>query len=142
MQKPLDPVLFDWPSDNPALRGSTCADCGATTFPVATRCPKCGSKSVETVDLPTSGTVVTWTTQGFPPSIPYAGDETGRNFEPFGVALVQLGDVVRVEGKLTVSDPDQMDFGMPVELQIIPFYTDTDGDEIMTFAFKPTKESA
>jgi hypothetical protein len=27
---------------------------------------------------------------------------------------------------------------MEVELEIIPFYTDDDGDEIVTFAFAPT----
>ena len=27
---------------------------------------------------------------------------------------------------------------MEVELEIIPFYTDEDGDEIVTFAFAPT----
>ena len=56
---------------------------------------------------------------------------------PFGVGLVQLDDVVRVEARLTESDPAKLDFGMEVELQIVPFYVDADGDEIMTFAFAP-----
>ena len=50
--------------------------------------------------LPRSGTLVAWTTQGFPPGAPYAGP-TGDDFVPFGVGLVQLGDVIRVEGRLT-----------------------------------------
>ena len=90
--------------------------------------------------LPQRGTLVSWTTQGFPPVIPYAGDETGESFTPFGVGLVQLEDVVRVEARLTESDPAKLRFGMDVELEIVPFYVDDQGDEIMTFAFAPTEE--
>jgi len=84
--------------------------------------------------LPRHGTLVSWTTQGFPPSFDYMG---GASFEPYGVGLVQLDDVVRVESRLTESDPEKLDFGMEVELRIIPFYVDGDGNEIMTFAFAP-----
>ena len=52
--------------------------------------------------LPRRGTVIAWTTQGFPPGAPYAGP-TGKDFVPFGVGLVQLGDKVRVEGRLTAA---------------------------------------
>jgi uncharacterized OB-fold protein len=87
--------------------------------------------------LPRRGTLISWTTQGFPPSIDYMGDPTGASFEPFGVGLVQLEDIVRVETRLTESEPERLDFGMEVELRIVPFYTDDDGDEIVTFAFAP-----
>jgi uncharacterized OB-fold protein len=90
--------------------------------------------------LPRRGTLVAWTTQAFPPIVPYAGDETGASFEPFGVGLVQLDDVVRVDVRLTESDPAKLDFGMAVELRIIPFYTDEDGTEILTFAFAPVAD--
>jgi uncharacterized OB-fold protein len=93
------------------------------------------------VALPRRGTLISWTTQGFPPVLPYAGDETGKSFVPFGVGLVQLDDVVRVESKLTESDPARLDFGMEVELVVIPFYTDDEGDEIMTFAFAPVTDT-
>ena len=62
---------------------------------------------------------------------------TGKDFVPFGVGLVQLGDVVRVEGRLTENDPEKLKFGMDVELTMIPFATDADGNEIVTFAFQP-----
>jgi uncharacterized OB-fold protein len=90
--------------------------------------------------LPRRGTLVTWTTQGFPPAVPYAGDETGEAFVPFGVGLVQLGDVVRVEGRLTESDPARLRFGMTMELAVVPFYLDAQGDEILTFAFAPVHD--
>ena len=53
------------------------------------------------------------------------------------MGLVQLEDVVKVEARLTESDPAKLRFGMDVELTIVPFYVDEDGDEIMTFAFAP-----
>lgn len=86
--------------------------------------------------LPRTGTLVAWTTQGFPPGAPYAGP-TGKEFVPFGVGLVQLDDVIRVEGRLTENDPAKLEFGQTVELTMIPFTTDADGNEVVTFAFQP-----
>jgi uncharacterized OB-fold protein len=51
--------------------------------------------------------------------------------------LVQLDDVIRVEGRLTEADPTKLEFGMEVELTMVPFATDDDGNEIVTFAFQP-----
>ena len=136
MQKALAPEISTWPDDDPQLIGSTCGSCGATVFPAQQRCPKCSVGDMSQVLLPRRGTVVAWTTQGFPPGPPYKGP-TGKAFVPFGVGLVELGDVIRVEGRLTENDPAKLEFGVPVELTMIPLTTDDDGDEIVTFAFKP-----
>jgi uncharacterized OB-fold protein len=141
MQKPIADV-FTWPADEPRLIGSRCAACGAVTFPAQPRCPRCSQPDMAQLELPRSGTLVSWTTQGFPPIVPYRGDATGKEFEPFGVGLVQLDDVVRVEARLTESDPEKLDFGMPVELEIVPFYVNDEGDEILTFAFAPVADGA
>ena len=140
MQKPIADV-FTWPDDDPKLIGSRCDDCGATTFPKQSRCPRCSKANMSELLLPARGTLVSWTTQGFPPVVPYAGDATGASFVPFGVGLVQLDDVVRVESRLTESDPAKLAFGMEVELKVVPFYVDEAGDEIVTFAFAPIQES-
>ena len=137
MQKPIADV-FTWPAEEPQLIGSRCTECTAVTFPAQGRCPRCSKATMAELPLPRRGTLVSWTTQGFPPAIDYMNDPTGASFEPFGVGLVQLDDVVRVESRLTESDPAKLDFGMEVELQIIPFYVDADGNEIVTFAFAPT----
>jgi len=136
MQQPIADV-FTWPADEPQLIGSQCESCGSVTFPVQSRCPRCSSPSMAELLLPRRGNLVSWTTQGFPPSFDYVGNPTGAPFEPFGVGLVQLEDVVRVESRLTESDPAKLDFGMEVELQIVPFTVDGDGNEIITFAFAP-----
>ncbi|MGH3849211.1 MAG: Zn-ribbon domain-containing OB-fold protein [Pseudonocardiaceae bacterium] len=136
MQKALAPDISTWPDDNPQLIGSRCGDCGATTFPAQQRCPRCSGATMTELLLPRGGTLVTWTTQGFPPGPPYAGP-TGKAFTPFGVGLVQLGDVIRVEGRLTENDPDKLQFGMDVELTMVPLSTDDEGNEVVTFAFAP-----
>jgi uncharacterized OB-fold protein len=87
--------------------------------------------------LPRRGSLVAWTTQGFVPKLPYAGTESADSFTPFGVGLVQLGDDVRVEARLTENDPDKLQFGMDVELVVVPFFVDEEGDEVLTFAFAP-----
>jgi uncharacterized OB-fold protein len=136
MQKALAPEISTWPDENPQLIGSKCGACGATAFPAQNRCPRCSAADMSEELLPRRGTVVAWTTQGFPPGPPYAG-ATGKDFVPFGVGLVQLEDVIRVEGRLTENDPEKLQFGMDVELTMIPFTTDDDGNEVMTFAFRP-----
>jgi uncharacterized OB-fold protein len=87
--------------------------------------------------LPRRGTLVTWTTQNFVPKFPYAGGQTADTFTPYAVGLVQLGNEVRVEARLTEADPSRLTFGMELELVFVPFYTDDDGNEIVTWAFEP-----
>jgi uncharacterized OB-fold protein len=137
MQKALAPELSTWPDENPQLIGSQCGSCGATTFPKQDRCPRCSKADMSELLLPRRGTVVAWTTQGFLPHPGFAGGQTNETFEPFAVGLVQLGDVVKVEGRLTEPDPDKLQFGMDVELTMFPFFVDEDGAEVMAFAFAP-----
>jgi uncharacterized protein len=131
------PDVFTWPSDEPQLIGGKCGDCAAVAFPLMPSCPRCGATAVERHLLPRRGTLHTWTTQEFLPKEPYAGGETLETFRPYGVGLVQLGDEVRVEARLTEADPNALDFGMAVELAIVPFRTDDDGTQVMTYAFRP-----
>jgi uncharacterized OB-fold protein len=131
------PDVFTWPSDEPQLIGGKCAECAAVAFPLVGSCPRCGATAVERHLLPRRGTLHTWTTQEFLPKEPYASGETIETFRPYGVGLVQLGDEVRVEARLTEADPKALDFGMEVELAIVPFRTDDDGTEVMTYAFRP-----
>jgi uncharacterized OB-fold protein len=103
-------------------------------------CPRCSGPAMTELLLPRRGTLVAWTTQGFPPGPPYAGP-TGDDFVPFGVGLVQLGlgedAVIRVEGRLTENDPGKLQFGQEVELTMVPLTADDEGNEVVTFAFQP-----
>ncbi len=72
-----------------------------------------------------------------PSSPPTRGGQTADTFKPYGVGLVQLEDEVRVEARLTEADPSRLRFGMELRLVFVPFYTDDDGNEIVTWAFEP-----
>ena len=133
---PIAEGLFTWPADAPRLLGSRCSACAEVTFPAQGSCPACMSTRVERTELSPRGTLWTWTVQRFPPpSPPFVGDR--ESFEPFGVGYVELAEGVRVESRLTVNDPSQLEIGMPMELVIEPFDTDADGNERMIFAFAP-----
>ena len=134
------PDVFTWPAEEPQLIGGRCSACGAVTFPQQGSCARCGSVEVEAHLLARRGTLWTFTTQEFLPKEPYAGGETMDTFRPYGVGLVQLGDEVRVEGRLTEGDAAVLHIGMELELAVVPFRTDPDGTEVVVFAFAPVEE--
>ena len=119
--------------------GSGCTECGVVTFPRQSSCPRCTSLDVREHLLATRGTLWSWTIQCFPPkSPPYAVDDPDT-FEPYGVGYVELPGEVRVEARLTESDPDRLHIGMAMELTLIP----TPGGEatgVVTYAFRPMAE--
>ena len=123
--------------DEPQLLGSTCGACEIVTFPAQGSCPRCASTDMREQPLARRGRLWAWTTQSFPPpSPPYLGP-TGKDFVPFGVGYVELPGEVKVESRLTESDPAALEAGMEMELVLVPFRTDDDGNEVVTFAFRP-----
>ncbi len=140
-QVAVEEGVFTWPSAEPRLIGSRCNDCGTTTFPTQSGCARCTGASMEVVELGRRGTLWTWTIQAFPPkSPPYIGPTAAADFEPFGVGYVELPGEVKVEARLTVSDPELLHIGMEMELTIVPLAVDGDGNEVVTFAFRPIDE--
>ena len=134
---PVAEGIFTWPADEPQLIGSRCADCGIVTFPTQDSCPRCASTEMDDQLLPRRGWLWAWTTQEFaPPSPPYGGP-AGDAFVPFGVGYVELDGEVKVETRLTEADPEALSIGMEMELVVLPFRTDDDGNEVVTFAFRP-----
>jgi uncharacterized OB-fold protein len=126
---PVAEGLIAGTADAPALIGSECARCGTVTFPRQASCPRCTSEDVRERRLGRRGTLWTWTVQCFEPkSPPYAGAEP---FEPYGVGYVELPGEVRVEARLTESDPARLRIGMEMELTLIPWGSG------VTYAFRP-----
>ena len=137
-QVPVQEGVFTWPSDEPHLIGGRCLDCGNHVFPPQDGCPRCTGTNMETVELATRGTLWAWTVQGFPPKKPpYLGDDNPKTFRPYGVGYVELPGEVKVEARLTESDPAKLIIGMEMEMVLVPLTTDDDGNEVMTFAFRP-----
>lgn len=143
---PVAEGLFTWPSGQPVLLGASCRRCGTTTFPAQDACPRCTAVDMEERPLSRTGTLWSFTIQGFRPKDPYRGP---ADFRPYGVGYVELPgpDAVIVESLLTVDDPDALEIGMPMELVVIPFPVDdgedggSGGAELVTFAFRPATET-
>jgi uncharacterized OB-fold protein len=123
---------FDRVDGSVRLVGGRCADCGASLFPLRERCPACGG-FVERVRLPETGALWTWTTQGFEPkSPPYRRD--GDEFVPFAVGYVEFPGFLRVEGRLTESDPSRLRIGMAMRV------VELERGGATTYAFAPADE--
>ncbi len=135
---PIADGLFTWPSDNPALLGSRCNDCGVVSFPAADSCMACSGVDTRVEELPRRGTLWTWTVQRFMPKTPYNSGETDATFKPYGVGYVELGGV-RVEGRLTEADPEKLRIGMEMEVVFEPYRTEENGDEVIGFFFRPAE---
>ena len=139
-QRSVDSGVLALTPGGPRLLGGRCTACGTFTFPDQDGCPRCTAMAMEPVELATRGTLWAWTVQAFPPkSPPYLGPTDPEEFAPFGVGYVELSGEVKVEARLTESDPERLRIGMPLELTVIPFRTDPDGTEVMVFAFAPTE---
>ena len=101
---PISEGLFTWPTDEPALIGGRCPGCEAVTFPLRTGCPRCGTVDLERQLLSRTGTLWSWTSQGFPPKAPFTGQfVSAAGFEPWFVGVVELPGELRLESILAGS---------------------------------------
>ncbi len=93
--------------------------------------------SFEVVELPSRGTLWSYTVQRFPPkSPPYGGAEP---FEPFALGYVELPGALIVESRLTEVSFDALRLGLPMELTTTVLRRDPGGTEVLTYAFRPVR---
>lgn len=93
------------------LEAARCTGCGKVLYPPRVVCPSCRGRSFETVVLPRTGKVVTYTVVRVPP----AGF---TDQAPLPIALVELANGVRVMVQIAdVADPATLEIGMPVRLE-------------------------
>jgi uncharacterized OB-fold protein len=130
----IDPEVIGGTEQAPRLIGSKCAQCGTVTFPRQRSCPRCTSEDVHRHELATRGELWSWTIQCFPPKAPPYLAGGVEEFEPYGVGYVELAGELRVEARLTESDPSRLRIGMPMELTLIPV---PGAPGKCTFAFEP-----
>jgi uncharacterized OB-fold protein len=107
------------------LIGSRCSDCGTTFVPRAATCAACGSRSLARAHLGGPGKVYTKTTVGFGPP----------GFDPpYGLAWVDLPAGARAFGQL--ADPEQVQIGDTVELDVRVIRHDPDGTAVLGHVFR------
>ncbi|AIU68948.1 AcaC [Thermococcus eurythermalis] len=109
------------------LIGGKCEN-GHVFFPHRQVCPVCGSRNVEEYEFSGKGKVISWTIVRNPPS----GFEY---YKPYPLALVQLEDGPIVLAQLTDVDPEEIDFGMEVEV-VTKKIREFEEDGIILYGYK------
>ena len=115
--------------ESPHLVANECTGCGARYFDRRNACAKCFGTEFAKVDLPTEGTVQTYTIVAFAaPGIPV----------PFVSAVIDLdGTPVRANVVNVEPVPENVPLGLPVRLTTFPIGTDDHGTEAIGFGFEP-----
>jgi len=91
----------------------------------------------EAVDLPSHGTLWSFTVQRFRPKPPYDGPGDDAAFAPYAVGYVELPGAIIVESRLETERFERLRIGMPMAFTLQTFRTDPDGQAVLTYAFKP-----
>jgi uncharacterized OB-fold protein len=134
--RPILPVLKLQPK--PHLVAVKCGSCGALFLdPKRVACSKCGAAgNFQPTPLSTQGKV--WVFSVIHQSFP--GIKT-----PYVTAIIDLPEGISVKSNLIDVDPEELEknpqkaFGMPVELVVNPVAKDRQGNEVMAFQFRPSK---
>ncbi len=117
------------------LLGGRCPTCGASFFPKQwsfCRNPACSGAELADVELSTRGTLWSFTDNRYAPPPPYPAPSAGEEFEPYGVAAVELAEEQMVVlGQLARgTDIGALALGQEMELVVEDFF-ETD-DEVRT----------
>jgi uncharacterized OB-fold protein len=93
-------------------------------------------EDIEPIELSTEGTLYTYTTQEFPPPLPYKGNRDPKVFQPYVVGFVELAEGVLVETLIVEANPAELRIGEPLVSTTTTLETDG-GQSLLTFAFRP-----
>ena len=83
-----------------------------------------------------AGTLYTYTTQEFPPPLPYKGSRDPKVFQPYVIGFVELAEGVLVETLIVEANPAELRIGQPLVSTTTTLET-ADGQSLVTFAFRP-----
>ena len=135
-QVPVQEGIFYQPSspgEKPYLIGSRCRTCGYISFPRLMVCPRCAEKdTMAEVHLSGRGRIDTFSTcfaalPGFP--------------APTIQGYINLEEGARIWSLITGIEPsdEALKIGTDVELVIEKLRTDAEGNEIISYKFRPVK---
>jgi len=121
--------------EEPYLWGNKCISCGAVYVGSRMACSRCTSQQLDRVRFSNSGEI--WTFGVVHQSIP--GVPT-----PYVAAIVDLPEGASVRATVTGLDPNQPGpswFGRKVQMYIEKAYTDKQGNDIITYKYRPVEGS-
>jgi len=127
--KQLEPV------EEVRLAGSKCRECNEVFLGRSFGCENCGSRDLESVALSNEGKLYTFTVLHAPLRGYYKGPSDP--FIPLGIGMIELPEGCRIIAPLTVNDPTKLKIDMPMRLSVETFYNDAEGNEVLSFKFRP-----
>ncbi|MCT7657098.1 Zn-ribbon domain-containing OB-fold protein [Mycobacterium deserti] len=132
--------LFRVDGDRTVLLGSRRASTGVVKFP-AERADLFDANpdiqtDIEALELSTEGTLYTFTTQEFPPPLPYKGHRDPTVFRPYVVGFVELAEGLLVESLIVDVAADDLRIGQGMVSTTTTLDTEA-GEKFTTFAFRP-----
>ena len=135
-QIPVAEDYFVWPSTEAGLIAARCKSCETYYFPKTFLChnPKCKERIVEETVIKGQGKLWSYTTLHYIPPFPYVS--VGDGF-PIYIGLVEFPEGIRIMGQLTGVEENHLSIDMDVELIIEKLFNDDDGNDVMTWKFKP-----
>lgn len=122
--------------DRVRLKGSHCRSCGETFLGKSLACENCQSTDLEEVVLSTKGALYTYTVIRNRPPGDYIGPDP---FVPYAVGMVELPGGLRVLSVLTDCNVEKLEIGMKLELVIEKLCEDAEGNEVITYKFRPAE---
>lgn len=133
---PVRPGLFTTSAssdDKPRLIAGKCPSCQEVSFPKRNVCPNCQHEGLEELLLSRNGKIFSYSIVMQQPRPYYKGPV------PYALGFVELPDGVRVETLFTDCDNDTLQVGMAVELVVDQLYQDDNGNQLITYKFRPVK---
>lgn len=138
-KRPLEEGLWitDTDGSNPRLLGNRCPSCGELYFPrvKCKVCLNCRSSHLEDRELSTHGTIRSVSVVMIPPA---GGFYKGPI--PYAYGLVDLPEGIMIKSIIYSTDLSQLKAGDSVELIIQSLHIDDDGNDVMTYMFKPIND--
>lgn len=133
---PVDEGLFvdpSSPSDLPQLIAGHCRNCGEVMFPRQTLCGNCCQETVDELLVGPKGHLHSYT------SVHFAGPDVYgyKGPVPYGVGEIELPEGLLVTSPLTEHDINKLKIGMEMEMVVEKIFVDDEGNEIISFKFKP-----
>ncbi len=133
---PVAEGLFTETAEGPRLLGSKCSACGTPYFPKSPVChnPDCRETRVEDAAFGPKGKLWSYSVQYYPPPPPAKYDEP---YTPYALGLVDLPEGLRVLARISTDNPEGIKPGSAVELVLEKLYRDQDGNEVISWKFRP-----
>ena len=99
------------------LEAGKCKKCGKVVFPHRLICPQCGSREFETIKLPESGKLLTYSVIRVAPS-------QFTDQAPYAIGIVELENGVKLLAQITDCNVDELKVGMEMRIEFRRIQTD------------------